>query len=640
MKKKITLLLTLITLAVTFFSFNKSEDSTVYKTVYYNRLNDFKVQQLALIRSIETSNMSTADIGNIKKQISQSRARMKGLDFWFRYLEPVSYKKINGPLPVEWETEVFEKFEKPYKREGAGLTLARLYLDEDHVNKDTLLQLVKATAEVYDVYTADSVVTHLKDYHHFYLCNRLFLLNLATIYTTGFECPEPADIIPELKQMLRDVDGIYEAYNITFPETPLPEAYLTLYQQAIRFVEKQPSDYNTFDHFTFIRDYINPLFRLNQQYIKQYHVFSKSMVDYSLNKNATSIFDKALYNGQNSKGIFLRVKDSATLAEIERLGKLLFFDPILSGNNSRSCASCHKPNECFTDNINRTSLQFDHVNKQARNTPSLVNATYNHLIMLDGKHNNLQNQVIDVITNKDEMGGDTKEALRKVLSCKDYKSAFQKLLQLTPQENEITMEHITSAITLYYSKFSKAYAPFDEAMNNEQPLDASARAGFNIFMSKAQCGTCHFAPQFNGVKPPYVSSEFEVLGVPEDTTYKKISADKGRYNINPATETLNAFRTGTVRNAEHTAPYMHNGSLKNLDQVVDFYNRGGGAGRGLAVNNQTLSADTLGLTASEKTKLISFIKSLNEQVPVDLPPAHLPKSSIKALNKRVVGGTY
>jgi cytochrome c peroxidase len=107
MKKKITLLLSLITLAVIFFSFNKSEDSTVYKSVYYNRLNDFKVQQLVLVRSIEQSTMTASGIENIKEQIRQSRIKMKGLDFWFRYLEPVSYKKINGPLPVEWETEVF-----------------------------------------------------------------------------------------------------------------------------------------------------------------------------------------------------------------------------------------------------------------------------------------------------------------------------------------------------------------------------------------------------------------------------------------------------------------------------------------------------------------------------------------------------
>jgi cytochrome c peroxidase len=260
--------------------------------------------------------------------------------------------------------------------------------------------------------------------------------------------------------------------------------------------------------------------------------------------------------------------------------------------------------------------------------------------MLDGKHISLQNQVVDVITNKEEMGADEKEILKKVLSCKAYDAAFKKLLKYTPQEHEVTIEHLSSAITLYYGKFSKNYAPFDEAMNEDKIADANIREGFNIFMSKAQCGTCHFVPQFNGVKPPYVGSEFEVLGVPEDTTFKKLSPDKGRYNINPAYETANAFRTGSVRNAEHTAPYMHNGVFITLNQVIDFYNDGGGAGKGLKVDNQTLSSDSLHLSSIEKTKLILFIKSLNEKIAHEDPPVSLPKSRIKALNDRKVGGTY
>lgn len=641
MKKKITLLSILITLTITFLSFDKSEYHSLYRTTYLNRLHDFKKQQIDLVKLVEQSRLNdTADVAFIKKQINANRVSMKGLDFWLRYLEPISYKKINGPLPVEWETEVFEKFEKPYKREGAGLTLASLYLDEDIVSKDTLLKLLKSSLGAIETYTADSIITQLQDYNHFYLCNRLYLLNLAAIYTTGFECPDTRQIIPELRHLLSDVMKLYEDFNLSFPATPLPSEYIKLYQNAIDFVNKEPVDYTSFDHFIFIKDYVNPLFRINQQCIRQYRVFSKSMIDYSLNKTANSIFDKALYNGQNSKGIFLRVKDSSALAEIDQLGKLLFFDPILSGNNGRSCASCHKPNEYFTDNISRTSLQFNRTGSLLRNTPSLINTPYNHLAMLDGKHISLQNQVVDVITNKEEMGTDEKEILKKVLSCKEYNVAFKKLLKYTPQETEVTMEHLSSAITLYYGKFSKSYAPFDEAMNDNTILNASTREGFNLFMSKAQCGTCHFVPQFNGVKPPYVGSEFEVLGVPEDTTFRKLSPDKGRYNINPAYETANAFRTGSVRNAEHTAPYMHNGVFKTLNQVIDFYNDGGGKGKGLSVDNQTLSADSLGLSPIEKTKLVLFIKSLNEKIVFDSPPARLPRSKIKALNNRKVGGTY
>jgi cytochrome c peroxidase len=159
-------------------------------------------------------------------------------------------------------------------------------------------------------------------------------------------------------------------------------------------------------------------------------------------------------------------------------------------------------------------------------------------------------------------------------------------------------------------------------------------------MSKAQCATCHFVPQFNGVKPPYVGSEFEVLGVPSDTLYSSLSADSGRYSVHPAPEMRNAFRTGTIRNAAHTAPYMHNGVFRTLQQVVDFYDVGGGAGHGLIVPNQTLSSDSLKLTDAEKKSLIAFMKSLDEEIIFEPAPAELPVSGSKTLNNRKSGGIY
>lgn len=641
MKRKIILISFFFCLAFALLSFNGPVELTSYEASYFDKIHDFKSEEIYLSGIIESAQLQdSSDIRQIKNQIQLCRSKMKGLDFWLRYLEPVSYKSINGPLPVEWETEVFEKFEKPYRRDGAGLTLAALYLNEPNPNKDTLLHLIQASINATDIYKADSITRSLKTFDHFFLCNRLYLLNLAAIYTTGFECPDPSQVLPELRLMLQAVHEIYQSYNLSFPGKALPEAYLSLYEQAIQFVNHQSNDINTFDHYEFIRSFINPLYALNQQYILQYHVFSKSMVDYTLNKNAVSIFSKSLYNGQNSKGIFLRVKDTTVLAQIDRVGYLLFFDPILSGNNNRSCASCHKPAQCFTDTFGTSNFQFDHTGRLLRNTPSLVNAGYNHLLMLDGKHTSLQSQVKDVITSKTEMGADEKMMLKKILSCNEYKKIFTGLLKLTPQEHEITWEHIASAITYYYSKFSQSQAPFDDAMNRKIDLAQNAKKGFNLFMSKAQCGTCHFVPMFNGVKPPYVSSEFEVLGVPFDTSFSKISPDKGRYSVFQAEQTQNAFRTGSIRNATGTAPYMHNGVFKNLDQVIEFYNNGGGSGRGLVVSNQTLASDSLKLTAVEKARLIAFIKSLDETIPVEKPPRSLPVSNIKTLNRRRVGGVY
>ena len=608
---------------------------------YHQKLDNFKSQQIDLVKFIKENDLSTSDgISKVREHILQTRNQLKGLDFWFRYLDPVAYKKINGPLPVEWETEVFEKWEKPYKRIGAGYTLALSYLDEESIDKPILINLIDSSIKATQTYYADSVTDNLKTYHHLFLCNRLYLLNLAAIYTTGFECPDPDRIIPELEIMLQDVNAIYGSFNESFPATPLSADYMALYERTIAFANNQPSDFSKFDHFTFIKDYVNPLYALNQKMILTYKVSTKSLVDYSLNKKAISIFDKDLYYGQNFKGIFLRVDDENVLKEINDVGKLLFYDPILSANDMRSCASCHKSTEFFTDTVSKTSLQFDHQSFLPRNTPSLINVGFNHLLMLDGKHISLQEQCKDVITNAIELGSNDKEVLQKVLSCPDYKKAFTKLLKHTPQEKEITFEHIVSAITFYYSKFSNYYSPFDNAMNDNKPLDASVKNGFNVFMSKSQCATCHFVPQFNGVKPPYVGSEFEVLGVPSDTSFHKVSDDKGRYTINPAQETSNAFRTGSIRNAEYTKPYMHNGVFASLDEVVDFYNAGGGAGRGLPVHNQTLSSDSLNLSQVEKYELIQFMKSLNEEIEFEAPPEKLPLSKNKSLNKRKVGGEY
>lgn len=608
---------------------------------YADRLQQFETAQTQLMATIASIDLSKPDSKVLLVgEIARCRRKMKALDFWLRYFEPNAYKQINGPLLVEWETEVFEKWEKPYRREGAGLTLAELYLEEGPAQQDSLLTLIRKSTNALATYKADSITVHLGEHHSFFLCNRLFLLNLATIYTTGFECPQPTRIIPELRDMLVDVTDIYQSYNQSFPQYPLTDAYAQLYQEAIAFVASQLLDVEAFDHFGFLRDYVNPLFALNQQMIQDYRVVSASNADYSLAGHSRSIFDKELFFAQNPKGVYSRVKDQAVLQSIDSLGKLLFYDPILSGNNRRSCVSCHQPTQFFTDTLVQTALQYDAQHRLLRNTPSLLNVMSNHLLMLDGKLLDLQTQAHTVITNPIELGGVEAAILAKVLSCGDYKQSLKALLKCTPQYDEVTFAHVVSAITLYYSKFSRYRAPLDAAIDKGKALPAAAVKGYNLFMGKAQCGTCHFAPTFSGIKPPYIGNEFEVIGSPTDTNYRSLSPDKGRFDVHPAPETMHAFRTPTLRNVAHTAPYMHNGGFKTLEQVLEFYDHGGGLGHHLAVPNQTLSADSLHLSPTEKQQLLAFMHSLTEEIPFENPPKALPTSSARALNARKVGGEY
>lgn len=617
----------------------KRENSS-YNDYYQKAVYELLESQQKLLNQLKQTKLDSIGKINLNDGINNARLHLKACDFWLRYLEPNAYKQINGPLPVEWETEVFEKFEKPYKRIGRGLTVLYNQLEEENCNKDTLINILTSSLKTVPLFLNDSVIEKMNDHHHFFLANRLYLLNLAAIYTTGFECNNTSEIIPELKSMMSAVKNIYFSFNQSYPAYSLSKDYLNLYEQCIEFVKNQPNDFERFDHFNFIRTFINPLFSLNQSFIRDFGIQSKSYNDFSLNNNVNSIFSKNIYYAQNTRGIYNRIKNTELLKEIDELGKLLFYDPILSKNNERSCASCHKPTQYYTDTLTTTHLNFDKKNKLPRNTPTLLNASHNHLAMLDGKHFTLQNQAKDVMTNPDEMASDENELLNKVLSCKEYKHRFNKLLKETPQENKITINHITSALTLYYGKLSQHYSPFDQAMNKQTDVNKNVVAGFNLFMSKAQCATCHFVPQFNGVKPPYIGSEFEVIGTPADTAFTHLSSDKGRHKINPANETQNAFRTTTIRNASKTKPYMHNGVFPDLMSVIDFYNNGGGKGRGLNVVNQTLSEDKLNLSELEIQQLIAFIESLTESVPVETTPTKLPSSSIKSLNTRVIHGLY
>jgi cytochrome c peroxidase len=635
-------ILVVVIVLITVFCFSFSEKrNKIYYNIYTTSLEEFKSNLTALENTITiTSPYSEENIQRIRKSIEAARLKLKIIDFWLRYFEPNAYKKINGPLPVEWENEVFEKFEPPYRREGAGLSLAEISLNQQPLIKDSLKELIMKSIEAIKTYEADSITSQLNSYSHFFLANRLFLLNLAAIYTTGFECPDTSNIIPELRAMLSGTKDIYNCFNQSFPETPLSAEYMNLYSSAVSFVDRQPVNFSAFDQFDFIKDYVNPLFALNQRFVNIYNVTSINFNDYALNNDIQSIFDKLLYTSQNTKGVYSLVEDEKTLHEIRYIGKLLFYDPILSGNNMRSCASCHKPTEYFTDTSVRTALQYDRQGRLPRNTPSLINSVYNHLLMLDGKHVSLQDQGIKVINNPIEMNSTEEVLLKKVLSCKVYKDAFKELLKRTPEEKSISINHIVSAITYYTGSYSRFYSQFDEAMNNKLQVSNDVKKGFNLFMNKAKCGTCHFVPNFNGVKPPYIGSEFEVLGTPEDTSYKKLSEDSGRYLVNRAPETLHAFRTGSIRNAEYTKPYMHNGVFKTLDEVIDFYDVGGGRGKKIAVDNQTLSTDSLKLTSAEKKDLLAFIYSLNEDIIFEEPPVSLPHSSEESLNQRKVGGQY
>lgn len=149
--------------------------------------------------------------------------------------------------------------------------------------------------------------------------------------------------------------------------------------------------------------------------------------------------------------------------------------------------------------------------------------------------------------------------------------------------------------------------------NEEDSFNDEERLGMNLFMGKALCATCHFMPLTNGTVPPFFSeTEREVIGVPATADNNALDSDLGFYWRFKEELHYGMFKTPTVRNSELSAPYMHNGVYNILEEVMDFYNKGGGGGMGFDLDHQTLPFDELNLTMVEQRAVVAFVKTLND----------------------------
>lgn len=343
---------------------------------------------------------------------------------------------------------------------------------------------------------------------------------------------------------------------------------------------------------------------------------------------------------------FVGIHKNENTESIVKLGEILFNDPILSGNNKRACASCHKPELAFADG-NPKAINFDQNGLIARNSPGLINAVFAKDFFHDLRAESLQGQVDHVVNNPDEFATSFKDMAIKLNKSDEYKALFNE--NFSHHKNPISKHTITQSIAVYISTLQSFNSPFDLYVRKESDIfDKEAKAGYNLFMGKAACATCHFAPTFAGLLPPfYNDTESEILGVWEkfDTITPTLDQDFGRGDNGKIRSEVyiydRSFKTVTLRNIKETGPYMHHGNFKNLQEVLHFYNKGGGDGVGLTVPFQTLSADPLGLSQIELNQLEAFMNQLSDNPfkqdqPLDLPTF---KEDI-LLNNRVWGGEY
>jgi cytochrome c peroxidase len=221
------------------------------------------------------------------------------------------------------------------------------------------------------------------------------------------------------------------------------------------------------------------------------------------------------------------------------------------------------------------------------------------------------------MSNTVEMNADTNLVVKTLNSNSDYKMMFRSAF-ISSRDSAITMDNVAKSLAAYIRTLSPMNSAFDQYMAGDRSaLSAGQIKGFNLFMGKAQCGTCHFAPLFNGLVPPFYNrTEVEILGIPSSDDFTNASDDKDRglYQLIPSKYFDGAFKTPTVRNAAVTAPYMHNGSFRSMEKVIDFYNKGGGIGLGLNVEAQTLSPLPLNLNQQEIKDIISFMESLTDSI--------------------------
>jgi len=278
--------------------------------------------------------------------------------------------------------------------------------------------------------------------------------------------------------------------------------------------------------------------------------------------------------------------NNAPAKERELLGRTLFFDPRLSGSQWISCASCHNPGFSWGDGLPKGI--GDGMKGLGRRTPTILNTAFSELQFWDGRADSLEEQALGPMKSTAEMNM-TADLVKFVQGISGYRKMFAKAY---PGE-EVSEQTVAKALANFERTIISGKAPFDEWIaGNEKSISESAKHGFDLFNTKANCVKCHDTWNFS-------DGGFHDTGV--------AGADRGRGAILKLPAMQYAFKTPTLRNTVERAPYMHDGSEKTLEDVIELYDLGGREKR------PSLAPEvvSLHLTTQEKKDLIAFLKTLS-----------------------------
>ncbi len=568
------------------------EDLGSVKTEILKINKDFNIQITELIQLVEKD----TDEKRLQEKFNQLRNTYKKMEWAIEYFLPHSARFINGPALPEIEFEehtvldpeglqVLEELLYPYQPENKTEIVRNLKL---LINKTGAIKTNFETISI----NRDQVFDAL----------RQEVFRISSLSIAGFDTPLSGNHLRELPYALESLK--YFLQSISHKTENENYTKITSIIDSAKNILKNNNDKDLFNYADFIADYLNPLGTelLN---FKKIEGIKDIEVTTALNKNAANFYSKNAFN----PNAFAPGKNFEMSNEKAQLGKQLFTDNLLSKNNDRSCSTCHVPEKAFTDGREK-SLSLEGA-PLSRNTPSLNYSAFQHGQFWDMRQADLEGQSSDVITNKEEMHGDLKAILVKINAHPDYAKAFKNIYKT----GKVETWQLQNALASYIRSLPKFNSNFDEFMRgNKNALTSNQKQGFNLFVGKAKCATCHFLPLFNGTVPPnFTKTEQEVLGTAENANNKKLSGDLGRGKFHATVESLqHSFKTPTLRNINKTAPYMHNGGYQTLQEVMHFYNKGGGKGFGLKVENQTLPEDQLYLSEHEINQLIDFMKSLDD----------------------------
>ena len=551
-------------------------------------LEDLYVSKLDSASSDLYKLRNTENLADKKDYFLNARRNFKNVEVILAYQDASNYKSLNGPniLKVDEEDATNIKIMEPF-----GFQVIEEHLFSEEIDHEKLNDLVQKTAQRLRLISNNSRL-RLEEHNVFWML-RDEIVRISTLGITGFDSPVLEQSLAEAQF---SYDGIQKILELFLKEPELKAAWDEELKQTKIALE---TDFEAFDRYQFIKDRTHQQLELLLSTAKIWQV--EFPLEFAIANDATNLFSEDSFNLAYFSDYDEKMKYSE---EKRELGKLLFEDKKLSDSKTMSCATCHEAKWAFTDGLKRFEGQL-------RNTPTLTYAGLQKAFFYDNRSNSLEGQIVSVVENEKEFHSDLEKFTVAVKNGSVYQQSFERLY-----ENGITDANIRNALASYIRSLMPFNSKFDRNMKNmESSLSDAEINGFNLFMGKAKCATCHFAPVFNGTIPPeYRDTEMELLGVPADTTKNpKIDQDPGRFDYFETENRRHFFKTPTVRNVAMTAPYMHNGVYRTLKQVMEFYNNGGGTGLGIEQDYQTLPSDSLELSEKEMNEIIAFMESLTDE---------------------------